>query len=81
MKGKTSSFTHAETFDIYIQIVLKRIFKCVLKYRNMHILFYEQAEYERVIKMEKSFLDDGIKSKMSSWNKKKKKSLHIKKEF
>ena len=45
MKEKISSFIHTETFDIYIQEVLKRMHKCYPTVRNMCILFYEQTVY------------------------------------
>ena len=58
-KDKISSFTQTEKFNryiIHIQVVLKRIHKCVPAARNMHKLFYEQAVCRRGTKMEKAYL-------------------------
>ena len=60
MKDTISLFTHTETFNvyiIYIQVVLKRIHKCVPKARNMRILFNEQAVCKRGTRLDNGLLD------------------------
>ena len=61
-KNKIRSFTHSETFNIYItyiqEVLKEKRYQSTSTPRNMHILFYEQAVCGNGTKVEKVLNDD-----------------------